>query len=288
MAPLARGAMLLLAFAGTGILMFIFLVANRRIRMGEYVMVNGKRGKITSDDGTLPYKVTFDEEVSGWLCPQHVTRASAPTGRIGVGEYVMVKGRRGRIKSDDGTPGLKLEGSKLTGEAAKYIGAYCCDGIVNGRPKYQHTSDATRWIAFSKISWLGQPVSLLGKHEGHVELVDPAAALPYLSAKKWKAWNGSAWVEQPKFKCTVWTHPPPYKVTFDNGEVSGWLHPQDVTRAVRIGMGEYVMVNGRRGRITTDEGTAMPYKVTFDEEVRSLYPHEVTRTAAGIHMLQAM
>jgi len=125
MAPLARGHGILLAFAGTGILMFIFLVANRRIRMGEYVVVNGKRGKITTDIGTaMPYKVTFDEEVSGWLYPQHVTRASAPTGRIGVGEYVMVQGRRGRIKSDDGAPGLKLEGSKLTGEAAKYIGTY--------------------------------------------------------------------------------------------------------------------------------------------------------------------
>ncbi|KOO53741.1 ctr1-like protein kinase, partial [Chrysochromulina tobinii] len=46
----------------------------------------------------------------------------------------------------------------------------------------------------------------------------------------------------------------------------------------RIGMGEYVMVNGRRGKITSDNGTSNPYKVTFDngearraaEAVRSL------------------
>eukprot|EP00900_Chrysochromulina_parva_P015311 jgi/Chrpa1/23781/Chrysochromulina_OHIO_Genome00025926-RA len=178
-----------LAFAATGILMLIFLVADHakrvaehakgvadamrvaRIGMGEDVIVNGRRGKITSDDGTSnPYKVTFDEEVSGWLYPNQVTRAAAPapTGRIMIGEYVMVNGRRGKITSDDGTSN-------------------------------------------------------------------------------------------------------PYKVTFDNGEVSGWLYPNQVTRAAaptgRIAMGEYVMVNGRRGKITTDDGTSNPYKVTFDEEV---------------------
>ena len=58
-----------LAFAATGIAIFICLVRAARIGMGEDVMVNGRRGKITSDDGTSnPYKVTFDNgEVSGWL-----------------------------------------------------------------------------------------------------------------------------------------------------------------------------------------------------------------------------
>ncbi|KOO26862.1 map3k delta-1 protein kinase [Chrysochromulina tobinii] len=47
-----------------------------RIEMGEYVVVNGRRGKITSDNRTSnPYQVTFDNgEVSGWLFPHGVTR----------------------------------------------------------------------------------------------------------------------------------------------------------------------------------------------------------------------
>jgi hypothetical protein len=47
-----------------------------RFRMGDYVMVNGRRGKIAPDNRTSnPYKVTFDNgEVSGWLCPHDVTR----------------------------------------------------------------------------------------------------------------------------------------------------------------------------------------------------------------------
>jgi hypothetical protein len=55
--------------------------------MGESVMVNGRRGKITSDNGTSnPYKVTFDNgEVSGWLYPNQVTRA-APAEKAHVQE----------------------------------------------------------------------------------------------------------------------------------------------------------------------------------------------------------
>jgi serine/threonine protein kinase len=47
-----------------------------RIEMGEDVVVNGRRGKITSDNRTSnPYQVTFDNgEVSGWLFPHGVTR----------------------------------------------------------------------------------------------------------------------------------------------------------------------------------------------------------------------
>jgi hypothetical protein len=50
--------------------------SSSRIGIGERVMINGRRGKITSDDGTSnPYKVTFDNgEVSGWLYPNEVTR----------------------------------------------------------------------------------------------------------------------------------------------------------------------------------------------------------------------
>ena len=54
-------------------------------------------------------------------------------------------------------PGLKLEGGSLTGEPAKYIGTYLLDHskLVNGRPAYQHTSDATLWIAFAGAGWKG-------------------------------------------------------------------------------------------------------------------------------------
>ena len=47
----------------------------------------------------------------------------------------------------------------------------------------------------------------------------------------------------------------------------------------RIGMGEYVKVDGKqRGRITSDDGTSNPYKVTFDNGQVSgwLYPHQVS------------
>ena len=58
--------------------------------------------------------------------------------------------------------------------------------------------------------------------------------------------------------------------------------PQGRTPTGRIGMGEYVMVNGRRGRITVDDGTMNPYKVTFDDGSMSgwLTPGEVTRLGA--------
>jgi hypothetical protein len=58
--------------------------------MGEYVMVNGRRGRITTDNGkSKPYKVTFDNngEVSGWLDPNQVTRA-APAEKTHLQEKV--------------------------------------------------------------------------------------------------------------------------------------------------------------------------------------------------------
>jgi hypothetical protein len=117
-----------------------------------------------------------------------------------------------RLMAPPPPPGLKLEGGSLTGEPAKYIGTYLLDRskLVNGRPAYQHTSDATLWITFAGAGWIGQPVSLLGKGEGHLYLQDPAAASPNVSTKTWQAsagGAGAAWVETPKLKCTAWTPP---------------------------------------------------------------------------------
>jgi hypothetical protein len=119
-------------------------------------------------------------------------------------------------------PGLKLEGGSLTGEPAKYIGTYLLDRskLVNGRPAYQHTSDATLWIAFAGAGWKGQPQSLLGETKGFLDLEDSAAASPNVSAKIWKAWTGSAWVEAPQLKCTAWTPPPP-GLKLEGGSLTG-------------------------------------------------------------------
>ena len=97
------------------------LAPTGRIEMGEYVMVNGRRGKITSDDGTdNPYKVTYDNgEVSGWLYPHDVTRATgAEAARVARAEAVpLQKEARGaaeavrylteRYDSDDGLGGAR-------------------------------------------------------------------------------------------------------------------------------------------------------------------------------------
>ena len=113
------------------------------------------------------------------------------------------------IKADGRSPppGLKLEGGSLPGEAAKYPGTYSLvvGKLVNGRPAYQSTSDATKWIAFSGDGWVGQPESLLGQKLGFLDLKDSAAASPDVSAKTWQVNAGgtAAWVEQPQLKCTV-------------------------------------------------------------------------------------
>jgi Holliday junction resolvasome RuvABC ATP-dependent DNA helicase subunit len=78
---------------------------------------------------------------------------------------------------------------------------------VNGRPAYQHTSDATLWIAFDGNGWMGQHESSLGKGEGFLFLTDPAAASPDVSTMTWKAWNGSDYVDHLQLKCTAWTPP---------------------------------------------------------------------------------
>jgi hypothetical protein len=60
--------------------------------------------------------------------------------------------------------------------------------------------------------------------------------------------------------------------------------------AKRIGMGKDVIVNSRRGRITTDDGTNNRYRVTFDDnkEVSGwLYPHDVTRAADAAKVARA-
>ena len=106
-------------------------------------------------------------------------------------------------------PGLKLEGGSLTGYAASYPGTYhlVVGKLVNGRPAYQHTSDATRWIAFAGDRWVGQLDSSLGEKVGFLDLTDSAAASPDVSTLTWTAWTGSAWVEMPQLKCTAWTPP---------------------------------------------------------------------------------
>ena len=70
------------------------VVVAKRIGMGEYVVVNGRRGKITTDDGIYNrYKVTFDNgEASGWLYPQDVTRAAkAPQSEAARAEVVQLQ-----------------------------------------------------------------------------------------------------------------------------------------------------------------------------------------------------
>jgi len=110
-------------------------------------------------------------------------------------------------------PGLKLEGGSLSGDAAKYIGTYRLDvgTLVNGRPAYQHMSDATLWITFVGNGWMGQPEEALGQKDGLLDLRDSAAASPDVSAKTWKVGTGSKWVEMPELKCTVWTPPPGWR-----------------------------------------------------------------------------
>jgi ribosomal protein L13E len=129
------------------------------------------------------------------------------------------------IRILEAPPGLKLEGGSLPGNAAKYGGTYKLDPrkLVNGRPAYQHTSDATRWIAFAGNGWMGQIESQLGKWEGHLALTDSAAASPDVSAKTWKVSGGagSAWVEAPQLKCTAWTPPPPPLAAEPVGAMAG-------------------------------------------------------------------
>jgi hypothetical protein len=140
-------------------------------------------------------------------------------------------------------PGLKLEASSLEGDAAEYMGGYrlVVGKLVNGRPAYQHTSDATLWIAFAGDRWMGQPELLLGEKKGFLVLRDPAAASPDVSAKTWKAWNGSAWVEAPQLKCTAWTPPPPPGLKLEGGSLPGEAAKYPGTYRLVVGK----LVNGR-------------------------------------------
>jgi ribosomal protein L13E len=130
------------------------------------------------------------------------------------------------IRILEAPPGLKLEGGSLPGNAAKYGGTYKLDPrkLVNGRPAYQHTSDATCWIAFAGDRWMGLPESLLGEKKGFLDLTDSAAASPDVSAKTWKSYAGgagAAWVEAPQLKCTAWTPPPPPLAAEPVGAMAG-------------------------------------------------------------------
>ena len=75
-------------------------------------------------------------------------------------------------------PGLKLEGGSLAGDRAKYLGKFLLvDGkLVNGRPAWQHTVDASLWLAFDGAYWMGQVESRLGQGRGDLQLSDAAAA----------------------------------------------------------------------------------------------------------------
>jgi hypothetical protein len=154
----------------------------------------------------------------------------------------------------DSTPlaGLKLEGGSLPGEAAKYPGTYrrVVGKLVNGRPAYQHTIDATLWIAFVGDRWIGQPESLLGKGMGSLDLQDSAAASPDVSTKTWKASGGSAWVEAPQLKCTAWT-PPPLGLKLEGGSLTGEAAKYPGTYRLVVGK----LVNGRPAYQHTSDAT---------------------------------
>jgi hypothetical protein len=149
-------------------------------------------------------------------------------------------------------PGLKLEGGSLTGKAASYPGTYrlVVGKLVNGRPAYQHTSDATRWIAFDGSSWMGQLESSLGEKKGSLDLADAAAASPDVSTKTWKAWTGSGWVQAPQLKCTAWTPPPP-GLKLEGGSLTGYAAGYPGTYRLVVGK----LVNGRPAYQHTSDAT---------------------------------
>jgi NADH:ubiquinone oxidoreductase subunit D len=211
-------------------------LAGSRLRVGESVRIvggehrMGETGTLIEDDGTgTPFKVKFSDSETKWFVAANVALAGS---RPRVGESVRIvggqqrKGETGTLIEDDGSgtpfkvkfsdsetkwfvaanvalacPGLKLklEGGSLPGYAAGYPGTYRLVGskLVNGRPAYQHTSDATRWIAFAGVGWKGQLESFLGEKSGFLHLTDSDAAWPDVSAKTWTAWTGSDWVEAP-------------------------------------------------------------------------------------------
>ena len=147
-----------------------------------------------------------------WLGAQHAQIADALTGKRldALQQCVAISVTGGAAETQ--VSGLKLEGGSLTGEAAKYPGTYrlVVGKLVDGRPAYQHTSDATCWITFDGNGWTGQPESSLGEKVCFLYLADSAAASPDVSTMTWKATagGGAAWVEQPQLKCTAWTPPP--------------------------------------------------------------------------------
>jgi hypothetical protein len=120
-------------------------------------------------------------------------------------------------------PGLKLEGGSLTGDRAKYLGKFLLvDGkLVNGRPAWQHTVDASLWLAFDGARWMGQVESRLGQGRGDLQLSDAAAASPDASPATWQAWTGTAWAGQPQLKCIPWTPPPPRGLKLEGGSLPG-------------------------------------------------------------------
>ena len=179
--------------------------------------------------------------------------------------------------------GLKLEGGSLTGEAAKYIGTYhlAHRKLVNGRPAFQHTSDATRWIAFAGAGWVGQPVSLLGLNKGCLYLQDPAAASPDVSAKTWQASGGAGigWVAELQLKCTAWMPPlsAAEKAAAEKAaaEKAGAIKASNPAAGSRPLVGQSVRIVGgvhrlgETGTLIEDDGSGVPFMVEFsDSETR--------------------
>jgi hypothetical protein len=120
-------------------------------------------------------------------------------------------------------PGLKLDGGRLPTAADKYMGGYrLTDGkLVNGRPAYQHTSDATLWIAFDGAIWRGQPEADLGQKRGVLQLPDEAAASPDASSATWLAETCSGLAKKPQLKCTPCTTPPSPGLKLEGGSLEG-------------------------------------------------------------------
>ena len=224
-------------------------------RLGHVATYNAAKGTYTveiGERGSGALEICFDKDLRRDDNPMSLFIDSA---RERVGSLFGV------IPSPP-PPGLKLEGGSLPGNAAKYPGTYrlVVGKLVNGRPAYQHTSDATRWIAFDGESWMGQLESLLGETKGSLDLRDPAAASPDVSTMTWKANGGagSAWVEAPQLKCTAWT-PPPLGLKLEGGSLPGNAAKYPGTYRLVVGK----LVNGRPAYQHTSDATRW---IAFDGE----------------------
>ena len=159
--------------------------------------------------------------------------AAAVASRIGMGEYVLVNGRPGRITTDDGT-GNPYKVTFDNGEVS---------GWLDPRDVTQDATRATKLWLFLLFRFR----RLLG--EAQVTAENAAAAKAKVAAAEAAAKDVTqAAAPKPTGRFRMGDYvmvngrrgkiasdnrtSNPYKVTFDNGEVSGWLYPHDVTRDV--------------------------------------------------------